>query len=84
VRTIDVRTPGPGWKAEWRYSDAKGTRADDFTRVAEFTATGEPVALGNTVTARWWLLWITELVDSGTGGENRFQAQVTEVAFRPS
>jgi eukaryotic-like serine/threonine-protein kinase len=83
VGRIEVGTPIPGWKAEWRRADSKGTRADDYTVAATFTATGEPVTIGKPVAARYWLLWITELVDSGTGGDFRFQAQVTDVAFFP-
>ena len=81
VKRIEVRTPGPGWKAEWRAADDDGTRADDFRVVEEFTASGDPVVLDSSTRARYWLLWITELVDSGTGGANRYQAQVSEVRF---
>jgi protein kinase-like protein len=81
VRAIEVRTPDPGWTAEWRYADAKGARADDYQIAAEFTASSEPVRLQKPFVARYWLLWITRLVDTGTNPKLPYQAQVTEVAF---
>jgi len=83
VGRIQVRTPDPGWTAEWRYSDARGSRADDFTKATEFTASGEPVTFGTPIKARYWLLWITRLVNSGNGGPFPWQAQVTEVQLFP-
>lgn len=81
VGRIEVRTPMPGWHAEWRASDSEGQQADSFTLVQSFTATGEPVTLRPSRRAQYWLLWITRLVDSGTGDRNRFQVQVSEVQF---
>jgi hypothetical protein len=82
VGRIEVRTPGPGWMAEWRTADSEGSTADAFTVVKQFTAP-EPVAFARPVRARYWLLWITKLVDSGTGDAHPYQAQVSEVAFFP-
>lgn len=81
VQRIIVRTPVEGWKAEWRVAESESADPDDYTIVREFTAPGDPVVLGRATRARYWLLWITSLVDSGTGGEFRFQAQVSEVQF---
>jgi putative peptidoglycan lipid II flippase len=83
VGRIVVRTPGPGWTAEWRSADAEGAQADDYAVATQFTATGDPITISPAVTARYWLLWITRLVDSHTGGTFPYQAQVSEVAFFP-
>jgi hypothetical protein len=82
VGRIEVRTPDPGWKAEWRTADSEGAAANAYTIAQSFTAPG-PIVLGRPVTARYWLLWITRLVDSGTGDAHPYQAQVSEVAFFP-
>jgi hypothetical protein len=84
VGRIEVRTPIPGWKAEWRRADEKGTRFTDYALVQEFTASGDPVMFSQPVRARYWLLWITRLVDTGSGGNIPYQAQVSEVAFYAS
>ncbi len=81
VGRIEVRTPKRGWKAEWRVSDVLGTKADDFEVVATFDANGQSVTINPARSARYWLLWITSLVDSGSGGPNPYQAQVSEVQF---
>lgn len=83
VGRIEVRTPGPGWTAEWRTGDDKGSGADAYTLVQSFTATGDPVVLGRPVKARYWLLWITRLVNSESGDAHPYLAQVSEVAFFP-
>lgn len=83
VRRIEVRTPLPGWTAEWRTADAKGRAAGDFRPVATFTAGGGRVGLDPPVGARYWLLWITRLVDNGSGANFPFQAAVGEVLFLP-
>ena len=82
VGRIEVRTPAPGWVAEWRTADSKGSTANAYTIAQSFTAP-EPAVFGRPVTARYWLLWITKLVDSGTGDAHPYQAQVSEVAFFP-
>jgi len=82
VGRIEVRTPGPGWEAEWRTADSEGSTAAAYAIAQGFTAPG-PVVFGSPVRARYWLLWITKLVDSGTGDAHPYQAQVSEVAFFP-
>ena len=82
VGRILVSTPDPGWVAEWRTADTRGGSADDFQMVQQFTAEGSTtVAMSAPVTARYWLLWITRLVDSGNGSRIPFQAEVSEVSF---
>jgi hypothetical protein len=83
VRRITVQTPGPNWEAEWRTADTQGVSADDYELAQKFTATGEPTIFGTPVRARYWLLWITRLVDAGSGGTYPYQAQVSEVDFFP-
>jgi hypothetical protein len=83
IGRIEVRTPDPGWNAEWRTAASAGTQSDDYQLVESFTAQGNPVVFGTPVKARYWLLWITRLVNSETGGSYPFQAQVSEVTFLP-
>ena len=83
VGRIEVRTPGPGWTAEWRVSDARGSKAEDYRTVTSFTASGDAVVLSTPIRARYWLLWITRLVDSGNGPPHPYRAQVSEIAFFP-
>lgn len=86
VTRIHVDTPFPGWKAEWRTADDVGTSSQDFRKVADFTATADSNAVvveGGGVTARYWLLWITKLVETDAVPEHPFGAQVSEVEFFP-
>ena len=83
VARIDVQTPMSGWQAEWRTANEDGRSPDDFEVVQSFTAGGDPVVFRNQVKARYWLLWITKLVNSENGGPYPFQAQVSEVTFFP-
>lgn len=83
VARIEIDTPFPGWKAEWRVADERGQRAQDFRVVEDFTATGDPVVIAGNPTARYWLLWITELVEIGADDEHPYGAQVSEVRFLP-
>ena len=82
VGRIVVTTPDPGWAAEWRTSDARGAAANDFTVAQSFTADGSTtIRLTPSAGARYWLLWITRLVDSGNGSRIPYQAEVSEVTF---
>jgi hypothetical protein len=81
VGRIEITTPDPGWSAGWRTADSPGSAADDFTTQKTFTASGSTITFSPPVTARYWLLWITRLVDSGSGGSFPYQAQVSEVTF---
>jgi hypothetical protein len=81
VGRIVVRTSLPEWQAVWRAADVKGAAADDFEVVTTFDAKGEPVVIAKPHRARYWLLWITRLVDNGSGSNIPFQAQVSEVEF---
>lgn len=84
VRSIQVRTAFPGWRAEWRVADDDGTAASDFNPVVgPFIADGKPLTIPAPGRGRYWLLWITELVDNSSGDRFRFQAQVGEVSFVP-
>jgi hypothetical protein len=83
VGRIEVGTAFPGWRAEWRVADADGEAADDFNPVKSFIADGKPVTIPAPGRGRYWLLWITELVDNGSEDRFHFQAQVGDVAFFP-
>jgi serine/threonine protein kinase len=83
VARIEIDTPFPGWKAEWRVADTKGDQAQDFRVVEDFTATGDAVVIDGSPTARYWLLWITELVEIGADDDHPFGAQVSEIRFLP-
>lgn len=82
VGRIVVRTPNEGWKAEWRVADEAGSSsADDFEKVVEFTVPVDSITIPGNRTARYWLLWITTLVDIGSESGFPYQAQVSEVQF---
>jgi hypothetical protein len=88
VGRIEVRTSLPGWRAEWRVADARGAKAADYRVVdsslgASFIADGKTLVFTPAARGRWWLLWITRLVDNGSGSNVPFQAQVSEVTFFP-
>lgn len=83
VTQIDVDSPFPGWEAEWRVADEPGTQAADFRTVAEFRASGDPVTIDGQVSGRYWLLWITSVVETGAVDGHPYQAQVQEVKFFP-
>lgn len=81
VARIEVRTALPGWRAEWRMADEAGNAAADFEVVTDFVARGEAVVLPRPTKGRYWLLWITRLVNNDSGSNIPYQAQVSEVAF---
>ena len=83
VGRIEVRTSLPGWTAEWRVADTMGDRSDDYEPVTSFDARGTPVSIAPPRSARYWLLWITKLVDNESGSNIPYQAQVSEVLFLP-
>ena len=84
VGRIVVSTIKAGWKAEWRVADEPGDTFQDFERVASFTASDAPIAIPGDTSARYWLLWITDLVESGSGSEFPYQVHVSEVEFFPA
>jgi len=82
VGRIVVTTPDPGWIAEWRTSDAQGAQYTDFTLAKGFTAEADTtISFAPPATARYWLLWITRLVDSHSGSQFPYLAEVSEVSF---
>ena len=82
VGRIVVTTPDPGWVAEWRTADTQGAQYTDFTLAKGFTAdANSTIVLSPSGTARYWLLWITRLVDSNSGSQFPFVAEVSEVTF---
>jgi hypothetical protein len=86
VAGIVVRTPLPGWRAEWRVADEDGASLGAFRPVASFSAESSgTTAVTPPSSGRYWLLWITSLVSSDTGTASAFpyQAAVAEVSFLP-
>lgn len=82
IRAIRVRTARPGWDATIRVADAAGTRVEDFRAVTSFTASSDgTVSLPGATAARFVLLWITKLVDDGSGSDLPNRAAVSEVEF---
>jgi serine/threonine-protein kinase len=81
VGRIQVSTPFPGWKAEWRVADRAGAAADDFRIVADFTAGGDAVPIPARPTGRYWLLWITAVVKTDIEEGHPYGAVVSEVQF---
>ena len=83
VARIEIDSPFPGWEAEWRVADAPGTRARDFRTVADFRAGDDAVPISGNTSGRYWLLWITSLVETEAVPDYPYQAQVAEVRFLP-
>lgn len=84
VSTVLVRSTLPGWAAELRAAGEGGSRAADFRTLTNFTASEETtVRLPRTESARYFLLWITRLIDDESGNEFPFRAFVAEVEFFP-
>lgn len=87
VGGVIVRTPLPGWRAEWRVADADPSSLASFRTVASFTAErSSEIPVSPSSSGRYWLLWITSLVssDTDTASAFPFQAAVAEVSFLPA
>jgi hypothetical protein len=78
VASLEVSTLA-GTRVELRASDARGATAPDYRLLTEGTATGPTLTLTPPAgsTARWYLLWITDLppVDGG------FASQIGELSL---
>lgn len=82
LTSVRVQTSLPGWEAEIRIGTEKPTLAADLSVAATFVAgTDNTVALPAGSTARFVLVWITELVDDGGGSEFPNRASVAEFAI---
>ena len=82
IGRITIRSPYPGWQAEWRAADTQASSPDGYTTVASFTAqTSNTVAISTSTPHQYWLLWITKLADTGNGSNLPFQAAVAQVQF---
>lgn len=82
VERILVQTTREGWTAEVRVAGAAGASPDDYRRVTSFTAgTETDVSLPKGTEARYVLIWITRLVDDGSGRRFPYRAAVSEVEF---
>jgi len=82
IGSVRVQSTNPGWEAEIRVADEPGGTADDFRRVTRFTAgVEENVPLPQGTTARYVVVWITQLTEHGGGGNLPYSAEVAEVEF---
>lgn len=82
VGSIRIESTLPGWSAEIRVADTLESRADDFRSVTSFTAGSETlVSLRAGTRARYFLVWITQLVNDGSESDFPFRAAVSEVVF---
>ncbi|HEX2057368.1 MAG TPA: protein kinase [Actinomycetota bacterium] len=80
VAAVEVTTPTPGFALEIRAGDSSPVAADDLEQVAASGETAETEKLTfEAVTARYWLVWITEL-PGGEGGT----VEIGEVTIRGS
>lgn len=85
VGALRVQSTLPGWQAEWRAADEAAEQADGYRTVATFTASEDrTVTPREPVRARYFLLWITRLVDDDSGSEFPFRAFVAEVELMRS
>lgn len=85
VAAVRIRSTLAGWSAEWRAGDDEPSSSDDLSLVTTFTATEDTdLRLPQPRTARYFLLWITGLVDDQSGNEFPYRAFVGEVEFFPS
>ncbi|MGH3096048.1 MAG: protein kinase family protein [Streptosporangiales bacterium] len=82
VGSVDLELAGSGTDLEVRTADSSGSSVDDYTTVAKANGTGgqvniQPEGAGK---ARYWLIWITKLPQSGDG----YRAGVADVTFKPA
>lgn len=82
IGLVRVQSTRPGWTAEIRVADTEATTVAGFRRVTSFTAGNESnVRLPAGTKARYFLLWITRLVDDEGGSEFPFRAAIAEAEF---
>jgi len=82
LRSVRVQSTLEGWEAQIRVADDAGDNAEDYARVATFTATTEndvPMSAGTS--ARYVLLWITALTNDDAASRYPWRAEVAEVEF---
>lgn len=67
VSRVEILSPTPGYDAEIRAGDAAPSSADDLDLVAKVTGAARDEDVDASATARYWLVWITDL-PGGAGG----------------
>lgn len=82
VGSIDVQLDGSGTDLQVRSADSDGSSLDDYTKVGKADDVSgrvnvHPDGAGK---ARYWLVWITKLPQSGDG----YRAGVADVTFKPA
>ena len=81
VRAVEVAFTQPGIAVELRASNARGAAVADYRLVASKDKADERETLrpaASAPAARYWVVWITRLVEAEGG---RFHAGIAEVAF---
>jgi hypothetical protein len=74
----------PGCSFEVRHAERREGRAEDWTSVAAQQEAPQTTVLEFPATrARWWLLWITQLVQGVPGSGRSWACGVSEVALYP-
>lgn len=79
IRHINVQTSRAGWRAEVKVSDILESELKTVTSFTSGTQTTVPLPAGTK--GRYLVLWITNLVDDGSGSDRPFRASVSEVSF---
>ncbi|MQA78264.1 MAG: serine/threonine protein kinase [Streptosporangiales bacterium] len=82
VDSVQLRLGDPGTSLQLRSATSGGTSVGDFTTVATATDVDEQVTLRpkSDATARYWLVWFTELPRSDDG----YRAGIADITFRPA
>jgi len=83
ISEVDLTFPSAGTDVQLRAmaptATAPGSKLEDFRLVAAQSNVGQAVALPSTVSARYWLIWLTGLPPNGNDG---FKGGISEMAFR--
>ncbi|MDQ3984995.1 MAG: protein kinase [Actinomycetota bacterium] len=81
VSEIVVRTSTPGFTYEVRSADDPAESLDGYEVRSDQNQAqvDDKITLDEEIEARYWLVWITSLIDEGTGS-----AEIAEVTFRGS
>lgn len=82
VDSVDLVLDGHGTSLQLRNAQDEGSSLGDYTTVAKQTDAGTHVTLrpSGTTTARYWLVWFTQL-PPGDGG---YRAGLADVTFHPA
>lgn len=82
VDSVDLVLAGQGTSVQLRDAQDNGSSLGDYTTVAKANDAGTHVTLhpSGTTTARYWLVWFTQLPQGGGG----YRAGLADVTFHPA